>query len=132
MRPLCFDTLRVPLGVFGYRKRRQVGQGIAWQPPEPQKRPERKIRLVEEHPQDTPAGLLRQGYVHLLPRGLGSTIRRLQLDVANDLVAGNDQIITTSINLGPKELGGGDSLAPQVAEDVADQQMLQQLLAVCG
>jgi hypothetical protein len=96
--------------------------------PEPKEWPQLQRSLVKLDPHDAAARLLGEADVDILPGGRGAAVRRLQLDVADDAGAGDHEIVPAVIHLRAQELGGRHALAPQVAQQFADEEVLDQFL----
>ena len=122
------DSLSVPLRVLRYAERVQVGEWLSGPSTEEKKRSERQRIVVEKCPDNTPGGLFSQGEMDLLLRCRCALPRPLQLNVSQA-----SSVFSYEIVAGPVHLGAGDfqrtiTVPPRVHEQLADQEMLDELL----
>ena len=122
------DSLSVALRVLRHAERLQVGEWLSGAPPEEKKRPERQRIVVEKRPDDTPGGLLGQSDIDLLLRCLCFLPCPFQLNVSQASSVFSYEVVASSVHLGAGDFQRTITVPPGVLEQLADQQMLNELL----
>lgn len=117
------DPFRISFGVLGNAERRNIGQGLAGLSAEPKEMIKPQIGR-DDDPYHASALLFTELKTHLYAGRLSSNDRGLELNVPDDAARCEDQIVAPGVELRPEHLDAGNSLPPETAEQIADENML--------
>ena len=98
-------------------------------PTEPEKWAERHCRWIESDPDDAAAGFSRERDVHADFLCSRIFVTRLELHMAKHAIAFQNKIIASPIDLRAQHLDVASASAPKKAQQLSDEQMLDDLLA---
>src|SRR5215204_2026579 len=107
----------------------ELSHGLAWRSAEPQEGAKLKGVLVEHHPDDAAARLILKVAVDRDLVGLATPVGALQLDRAPDPLVPEHELVAVPVDLRAQHLDIVHPHAPKRPQEVAEEDVLQHLLA---
>ena len=128
IQPLQLFALSIALDVSRNLQPIETWQGAFWPSPEPTKMVQIEV-IVDHDPDHAAAWTTRQCETDLHRLRSSAQPTGLELNIADDRAASNDQIITASVKFGPQDFHIEPASAPKMLEQSAQENMLNDPLA---